>query len=90
MGHSHLSLPSLGELAADVSALASCSSPRASCPCAWGLAAALAAPHFLYAFIWFRPGVWRRWFGPRSVDVFAACGAAGKGEARLREGGRGP
>lgn len=36
----------------------------------WTLALALAAPHVLYAFIWFFPSVWRRRFGERSVAVF--------------------
>ena len=36
----------------------------------WSLALALAAPHVLYAFIWFFPSVWRRRFGERSVAVF--------------------
>lgn len=79
--HNHFQIPSVAAVVDDVNRLASCAAPRALCPCAWGLAAALAAPHFLYAFIWFRPHAWQRAFGRRSVDVFAACGAIGKGES---------
>ena len=71
----------LKALEADVSRLCSCGGPRLLCPCSWGLAAALALPHFLYAFIWFNPAAWRRWCGTKSVDAFAACGAIGKGES---------
>jgi len=70
----------MDDIVSDLGRLASCSSPTVLCPCSWGIAAALAAPHFLYAFIWFRPHVWRRWFGSKAVDVFAACGAIGKCE----------
>jgi hypothetical protein len=43
----------------------------------------LALPHFLYAFIWLQSDAWRGTFGERSVSVFAACGAIGKGEKVL-------
>jgi hypothetical protein len=55
-----------------------------TCPSAWVLLSLLASPHFLYAFIWFRPQLWQQAFGDKAVDVFAAFGAVGKGE-----GGRG-
>mmetsp|Transcript_37328 Transcript_37328/g.94140 ORF Transcript_37328/g.94140 Transcript_37328/m.94140 type:complete len:193 (-) Transcript_37328:500-1078(-) len=42
------------------------------------LVAALAAPHFLYAFIWFYPNVWRKFAGKDSVDAFALAGLIGK------------
>jgi hypothetical protein len=48
----------------------------------WALVAALAAPHYLYAFIWFCPGVWLRLFGKaKAVDAFALCGLIGKRES---------
>lgn len=45
----------------------------------WALAAALATPHFMYAFIWFRPQVWYSWFGKRSVDMMATAAHVCKG-----------
>lgn len=63
-------------------ALLSCSAPEDTsvfCPTPLALALAIAAPHFLYAFIWICPGVWRAVFGKRSVDAFATCGVLGKG-----------
>jgi hypothetical protein len=36
----------------------------------WITVAALAAPHFLYAFIWYMPHLWMRAFGKKSVNVF--------------------
>jgi hypothetical protein len=54
------------------------------CPHPLILAAALAAPHFLYAFIWFKPYVWMRLFPKNAVDAFATCGLLGKGTCRMR------
>jgi hypothetical protein len=71
----------------DLGRLASCSSPSTLRPTAWCVATALAAPHFLYAFIWFRPHVWRGWFGAKAVDAFALCGALGKCEQAGQLGG---
>lgn len=36
----------------------------------WGVVAALAIPHILYAFIWFLPGLWMKAFKRKSVEVF--------------------
>ncbi len=36
----------------------------------WGVVAALAAPHILYAFIWCLPDLWMKVFKKKSVDVF--------------------
>lgn len=44
----------------------------------WTLAVCLALPHFLYAFIWFKPDAWRQLFKRSSVDAFALAGAVGK------------
>ncbi|KAI8466259.1 MAG: hypothetical protein J3K34DRAFT_67752 [Monoraphidium minutum] len=62
----------------DLERLASCRSSTQLCPGPWAVAVALAAPHFLYAFIWFKPHLWQRAFGGKSVDIFALCGALGK------------
>lgn len=45
----------------------------------WALALALAAPHALYAFIWFFPETWQGRFGKRSVLVFDSCAWVLKG-----------
>lgn len=44
------------------------------------LLAALSAPHFLYAFLWFLPNVWKSMFGKKSVEVFTSAGVLGKGK----------
>ncbi len=44
------------------------------------LLALLAAPHFLYAFIWFMPDAWRHMFGKKSVGAFAFVAYIGKRE----------
>mmetsp|Transcript_35734 Transcript_35734/g.79506 ORF Transcript_35734/g.79506 Transcript_35734/m.79506 type:complete len:192 (-) Transcript_35734:789-1364(-) len=44
----------------------------------WILFIAVSAPHFLYAFIWFLPKLWRRAFGNQSVQVFATTALLGK------------
>lgn len=44
------------------------------------LLALVAAPHFLYAFIWFLPDAWRRMFGKKSVSAFAFVAYIGKRE----------
>jgi hypothetical protein len=72
---------------ADLSRLASCSSPVQLCPSAWVVAGALAAPHFLYAFIWFKPDLWQRLCcGAKAVDAFAFFGALGKGRSQCAGG----
>jgi hypothetical protein len=68
-------------LARNARDLMSCIEPdSALCPSPLALVLALAAPHFLYAFVWLAPGAWQRAFGKRSVDVFASAGVVGKGE----------
>jgi hypothetical protein len=47
------------------------------------LCLAIAAPHFLYAYIWFYPAVWMRLAGKDAVGVFAKAGYVGKGEWRV-------
>lgn len=42
--------------------------------------AAIALPHFLYAYIWFKPDSWMRLFPKNPVDAFATAGALGKCE----------
>ncbi len=64
----------------DWQALTSCTKVHNVCPNVWTLAALLASPHFLYAFIWYRPHLWRRTFGNAAVDVFALFGTLGKGD----------
>lgn len=54
------------------------------CPHPLVLAAAIAAPHFLYAFIWFKPHVWMRLFPKNAVETFAICGLLGKGACLMR------
>lgn len=39
----------------------------------------IALPHFIYAFIWFYPRVWRHWFGKKAADAFAMVGLVTKG-----------
>lgn len=39
----------------------------------------IAAPHLLYAFIWFQPHIWRQRFGSKAVSTFADIAAALKG-----------
>jgi hypothetical protein len=41
---------------------------------------AIALPHFLYAYIWFKPESWTRLFPKNPVDAFATAGALGKCE----------
>lgn len=64
----------------DWEALRTCNPPVNACINAWVLLALVSSPHFLYAFIWYRPALWMRAFGGKAVDVFALCGALGKGE----------
>lgn len=46
----------------------------------YAVCSALAAPHLLYAFIWFFPRRWMAWFGKRSVKVFETVAWLLKGE----------
>lgn len=39
---------------------------------------AIALPHFLYAYIWFKPDSWMRMFPKSPVDAFATAGLVGK------------
>jgi hypothetical protein len=45
----------------------------------WLVALAVAAPHFLYAYIWFFPHKWQAAFKGRSVDTFHHAAWALKG-----------
>lgn len=54
----------------------------------WLVCAALAAPHALYAFIWFFPRTWQAVFKKRSVEAFETVAWLLKSESRGRvEGG---
>ena len=55
----------------------------------WALAAGLAAPHALYAYIWFLPHRWRAAFGKRAVESFETTAWVLKG-ARDGPGDGGP
>ncbi len=44
----------------------------------------LAAPHVLYACVWYQPHIWRSQFKKDSVDVFAHVATALKGKDLLR------
>ena len=48
----------------------------------WIVGLILAAPHILYAYLWFFPGHWKAAFAARSVDVFATVAATMKRERR--------
>lgn len=48
--------------------------------------AALAAPHLLYAFIWFRPLQWHAWFGKNGCRVFEGLAWLLKGERAIDRG----
>lgn len=65
-------------LVADVNALLTCSSPALLRPSAWATMFVIAIPHFLYAFIWFKPKAWMRLFAKNPVDAFATAGLVGK------------
>jgi hypothetical protein len=41
---------------------------------------AVTAPHVLYAFVWFRPLDWDRWFGDEAVAAFHFFAILGKGK----------
>lgn len=64
----------------DLDALASCQQPNLLRPSALAVCFAIALPHFLYAFIWFRPEQWMKFFPKSPVDAFATAGLIGKGK----------
>ena len=49
----------------------------------WATLAALAAPHLLYAFIWFYPHAWQHWFGKRACEWFERIAWALKGKTTV-------
>lgn len=51
----------------------------------WLLFVALAAPHALYAYIWFFPGHWRAMFRRSPVSVFATVASLLKGSTSCCE-----
>jgi hypothetical protein len=71
-------------IVAELQGTLQCKQLHQLCPHPLILAAAVAAPHFLYAFIWFKPQVWMRLFPKNAVDAFATCGLLGKGTRPLR------
>lgn len=75
-------MPSLLDLAGDY---LTCSRNEAFAPSPLILMISIALPHFLYAYIWFKPQAWMRLFPKAPVDAFATAGALGKREcARIR------
>lgn len=72
------------EVLEDLARLARCESPQLLVPGPIITMAAVAAPHFLYAFIWFKPKAWMRMFPKNPVDAFATAGLLGKRECRRR------
>eukprot|EP00878_Enallax_costatus_P008331 GHUV01008709.1.p2 GENE.GHUV01008709.1~~GHUV01008709.1.p2 ORF type:complete len:196 (+),score=8.20 GHUV01008709.1:519-1106(+) len=62
----------------DVNALLTCGSPTLLRPSSWVTMPMIALPHFLYAFIWFKPKAWMRMFPKNPVDAFATAGLVGK------------
>jgi hypothetical protein len=64
----------------DLIRLSQCESPSVLRPSPLLVMFAIALPHFLYAFIWFKPQAWKRVFPNNAVDAFATAGLLGKGE----------
>jgi hypothetical protein len=62
----------------DVLSLISCQPPSILRPSALLVTFCIALPHFLYAFIWFRPEQLQKLFPKNPVDAFATAGAIGK------------
>lgn len=62
----------------DIVSLFSCQPPSVLRPSALLVSFCIALPHFLYAFIWFRPEQWRKMFPKNPVDAFATAGLIGK------------
>lgn len=56
----------------------------------WGVAGALAAPHLLYAYIWFLPKQWQAIFKKRSVETFETVAWLLKSECGAAAGRPGP
>lgn len=52
----------------------------------WTVAGGLAAPHLLYAFIWFFPRSWQAIFKKRSVEAFETVAWLLKSERRRAPG----
>lgn len=69
----------------DVFSLFSCRPPSVLRPSALLVSFCIALPHFLYAFIWFRPEQWRKMFPKNPVDAFATAGLVGKREYQPAE-----
>eukprot|EP00882_Tetradesmus_deserticola_P011688 GHRQ01012366.1.p1 GENE.GHRQ01012366.1~~GHRQ01012366.1.p1 ORF type:complete len:196 (+),score=42.00 GHRQ01012366.1:208-795(+) len=68
----------MAALVEDVLSLFSCRPPSILRPSAMLVSFIIALPHFLYAFIWFRPELWRNVFPKNPVDAFATAGLIGK------------
>lgn len=66
----------------DIVSLFSCQPPSVLRPSALLVSFCIALPHFLYAFIWFRPEQWRKMFPRNPVDAFATAGLIGKRECQ--------
>lgn len=73
----------MDDIVSDVNALLACGSPKLLRPSPWVTMLMIALPHFLYAFIWFRPKAWMSLFRKNPVDAFATAGLIGKSEHRL-------
>lgn len=56
----------------------------------WAAAGALAAPHLLYAYIWFLPKQWQAIFKKRSVETFETVAWLLKSECGAAAGRPGP
>lgn len=70
----------MDDIIQDLIGLTQCESPSVLRPSPLLVMLAIALPHFLYAFIWFKPQAWKRMFPNNAVDAFATAGIAGKGE----------
>jgi hypothetical protein len=71
-------LANMAAIVDDVLSLISCQPPSILRPSALLVTFGIALPHFLYAFIWFRPEQWQKLFPKNAVDAFATAGAIGK------------
>lgn len=72
----------MDSIVADFNALLTCNSPELLRPPAWATMFVIALPHFLYAFIWFKPNAWMKLFPKNPVDAFATAGLVGKCESQ--------
>ncbi|KAF6264303.1 hypothetical protein COO60DRAFT_175043 [Scenedesmus sp. NREL 46B-D3] len=62
----------------DIMSVYSCQPPSTLRPSALLVTFVIALPHFLYAFIWFKPDQWRNLFPKNPVDAFATAALIGK------------